>query len=323
MSANDTPDATIIDFGSHIHPTNPEEFEGFREFIETSDGRAIHSDMDVLVERYEQSGIDGAVLSTPFFMGNGDLERVRHGNDVLKETVEGHDDYYMLGAIPTAAGGEAAAEEFERCLDEGFHGGALETKTDGIELHHEEVEPIFEVADRTGAPILVHPKLMESLHPEVLDDTWRLNAIFGREVALAESICKVIHEGVLERYPNLHLVYHHNGGNIASMLGRIHLQLREGYWPGLEAVLPYDAFRRQLEERIYLDSAGYYGYHSPFQATLEEFPSSQLLFATDFPYETRVPEEFQKIVTSIRDISSGPDSRRILGGNALDLLVNR
>jgi predicted TIM-barrel fold metal-dependent hydrolase len=56
--------------------------------------------------------------------------------------------------------------------------------------------------------------------------------------------------------------------------------------------------------------------------TLEEFPASQLLFATDFPYETRVPKVFQKIVRSIEDVSSGPDSRRILGGNALELLVN-
>lgn len=314
--------APIIDFGAHLHPTNPEEFEGFREFIESTDGSAIHSDMDVLVDRYERSGVDGAVLSTPFFMGHGDLERVKHGNDVLKETVEGHDDYYMLAAIPTAAGGAAAAEEFERCLDDGFHGGALETKTDGIELHHGEVEPIFEVADRTGAPILVHPKLMESLHPEVLDDTWRLNAIFGREVALAESLSKVVHEGVLDRYPNLNLVYHHNAGNIASMMGRIHLQLEEGRWPGMEAVLPFEEFKRQVEERIYLDTAGYFGAHAPFRTTLEEFPASQVLFGSDFPYETRVPEVFEKIITTIEDISSGPDARRILGGNALDILVN-
>ncbi|MFA1609760.1 amidohydrolase family protein [Halobellus rubicundus] len=315
-------DRLVIDFGAHLHPTDPEEFQAFREFIEESDGSAIHSEMNALAARYEESGIDGAVLSSPFFMGNGDLDRVETGNDELLKTVNGWDNYYALAGIPTAAGGEEAAAEFERCLNAGFNGGALETKTDGIELHDPEVEPILEVADQTGAPILVHPKLNESLHPDALDDTWRLNAIFGREVALAESICKVVHTGVLDRYPNLNLVYHHTAGNIASMMGRIALQLDEGRWPGMEDVVGFDEFKSQVEERIYLDSSGYYGRSSPFRTTLEEFPSSQLLFGSDFPYETRVPEVFDKIVSSIDEVSSDADTRRILSDNALDLLVN-
>lgn len=323
MSADPTvSESTVIDFGAHLAPDEPAELEFFQDFIEEQDGAAIHSSMDALIERYDEAGVDGAVLSTPFYMGSGHLPRTRSGNDALQEVVAPHEDYYTLAAIPTAAGGEEAAAELERCLDAGFNGGAIETKSDGIELHHPEVEPIFEVADQRGAPLLVHPKLNESLHPDALDDTWRLNAIFGREVALAESISKVVHEGVLDRYEHLDLVYHHNGGNIASMMPRIHLQLDAGRWPGMEAVKPFEAFERQVEERIYLDSSGYFGEPGPFGKTLEEFPSTRLLFATDFPYETRRPAVFGKIVDAIESVASHQDAERILGANALDLLVN-
>ena len=320
-------DAPIIDFGAHLHPDDPEEFRGFKQFIEDADGSAIHSDMDAVAARYEEAGVDGAVLSTSMYMGHADLDRVRSGNDVLLDVVDGHEHFYALGAIPTAAGGEAAAAEFERCLDAGFNGGALETKSGGIELHHEEVEPIFEVADRTGAPILVHPKLFDSLHPDALDDTWMLNAVFGRDVALSGSLCKVIHTGVLDRYPNLNLVYHHTGGNVASALGRM-LNQFEKFPPDVwsdapaDSIKSFEEFTHQLESRIYVDTSGYSGYTNVLRSALGAFPTSQLLLGTDFPFETRATEDFRWFVTSVEEETSGADARRILGENALDLLVN-
>lgn len=225
-----------------------------------------------------------------------------------------------LASIPTAAGGVAAAAEFERALDMGFHGGALETTSQGSGLLDEELEPVFEVADRAGAPILVHPKLHRSLGENVLDDRWRLNAIFGREVALAETICKLIHDGVYDRYPNLVLVFHHTGGNFASMLSRVKLQLDEGRWPGMEGLKSFEEFEAQFADRVYLDSSGYFGEREPVRRTLETIPASNFLFASDFPYETRATETFEKFVDSFEDVSSPPDATTILGKNALDIL---
>lgn len=319
-------DGKVIDFAAHFHPDDPPENEYAHKFVRQDLGY-VYRDIDQYVACYEEAGIDGAVLSQPYYMGYPDLDRTRAANDAMAEAIDGLEDYYMLAAIPTAAGGEAAAEEFERCLDNGFHGGALETKTEGIELHHETVEPILEVADRTGAPILVHPKLLESLHPEALDDTWMLNAVFGREVALMESICKVIHTGVLDRYPDLNLVYHHTAGNIASMLGRYHNQMvkfppEEWAEAGADQLKSFPEFKAQLEERIYLDSSGYYGYNNVFRNAVAAFPTSQLLFGTDFPFETRLAPEFDKIVTAIEEETSVTDAERVLSKNALDLLVN-
>lgn len=323
----DRSDAKIIDFAAHCHPDDPPENEFVHGFVERDLGAPVWRDMDAIVTTYAEAGLDGAVLSQPYYLGHADLDRVEAANDSLLAAVEGYENLFTLASIPTAAGGAVAAAEFERCLESGFNGGALETKTDGVELHHEAVEPILEVGDQTGAPILVHPKLFDSLHPDALDDTWMLNAVFGRDVALAGSICKVVHTGVLDRYPNLNLVFHHTGGNIASSLGRLHSQL-EKFPPDVWSEAPdgtiksYDAFKRQLEERIFVDTSGYYGYDTVLRSALSAFPTSQLLLGTDFPFETRFPDEFDQFVSSVEGEASEADADRILGENALDLLVN-
>jgi len=320
-------DGVTIDFGAHCHPDDPDENAFAHSFVQHDLDEPVFRDVDALVDQYERVGIDGAVLSQPYYLGHPDLDRTSAANDAMAAAIEGHPNFYGLASIPTAAGGEDAAGEFERCLETGFNGGALETKSAGIELHDPAVEPILEVADRTGAPILVHPKLNESLDPDVLDDTWMLNAIFGREVALIESVCKVVHTGVLDRYPNLNLVYHHNAGNLASTLGRFRSQFDKfppDRWSGVEStrIKSFRDFKAQIEDRIYLDTSGYDGYNQVLRAALSEFPVSQLLFATDFPFETRSAEDFSRMYSVIEEETSREDASRILGANALQLLVN-
>jgi predicted TIM-barrel fold metal-dependent hydrolase len=310
-----------VDFGGHLYPESvyPDPIRGSP--LDELLGPRI-SDPEYVAELYHDAGIDEVVLSQPYYMGSGDVESVETANDALLDVVEEYEQFYGLAAVPVAAGGEVAAAEFERTLEQGYHGGAVETKTDGVELTHEALEPVFEVAERYDAPLLIHPKLDQSLHPEALDDTYLLNAIFGREAALTESLSKVIHEGVLDSYTDLNLVFHHFGGNIASMLGRVHLQLDEGRWPGQGSVVSYDSFKRYLENRIYLDTSGFFRYEQPLRATFEELPTSQVVFGTDYPFEPRNEAELTELVGTVERTASRTDAERVLSGNALDLLVD-
>lgn len=307
-----------IDFGAHLYPagTLPEPL------AEGPLGALLGpllTDPERLLSAYEGTGIDRMVLSQPFYMGHGDVDTVAAANNALLAVIDEYPAFEGLAAIPVSAGGEPAAEEFERTLEAGFVGGALETRTDGIELTDEVLEPVFDVAERGGAPVLVHPTLDDSLHPAVLSDEWRLNAIFGREAALSESLSKVIHEGVLDRHPELTLVYHHLGGNIAAMLGRVNLQLAEGRWPGQERVKPWSAFVQQLRDRVYLDTSGFFGYESPLQAALAEVPAERILFGTDYPFEPRDGGELSRLVDTV-DRVAGADAPAIRSGNAERLL---
>lgn len=309
--------ASVIDFGGHVQPLEvaPEFAQQLNTFVGSH-----HTDVPELAQWYEDTGVDAAALSQPFFMGHADAEWTAQANDVLLEEINDYDQFYGLAAIPTAAGGEAAASEFERALANGYHGGAIETKSNGIELVDQAVEPIFEVANEANVPLLVHPTLDDSVHPEALDEKYLLNAIFGREVALCESISKVIHSDILNRYPDLTLVYHHFGGNIASMLGRIHVQLDPGRWPGQEHVVDFDTFVDTLTDRVFIDTSGFFGYESPLRTALDVFPASQILFGTDTPYEPRAPDEVDQMIATVEDIASGHERDRILGENAQNLL---
>lgn len=312
----------IVDFTAHFLA----DIDGapIHECIERTAGAPIHGDPDEARAVQRAAGVDRMVLSQPPHIGSADAAAVRRGNDALLDIIEDDETFHGLAALPVGAGGETAAREFERCLDAGYNGGAIETRSEGIEVIDEAIEPVLEVADETGAPLLVHPKLFESVAPGVYerDEPLALNATFGREVALCESVWKVIHRGVLDRYPDLTLVYHHYGGNIAGMLGRIEGRLRRDFWPGIEETKPYPEFRRQFEERVYVDTGGYTDHRGILGSTLSELPASNVLFGSDFPYEARTPEQIEAILAAIEDVTSGTDARRIRGQNALDLLVN-
>ncbi len=308
-----------IDFGAHLYPagTLPDALANGQ--IGDHIGPVL-TDADRLLANYAETDIDRVILSQPYYMGHGDAEAVRTANDRLLEVVSDHALLDALAAIPVSAGGETAKAELMRCLDAGFVGGALETRTDGIELTAERLEPVFAVAERYDVPLLVHPELHDSLHPDVLSDEWRLNAIFGREAALSESICKVIHDGVLDRHPELTLVYHHFGGNIAAMLGRLNLQLDPGRWPGQERVKEWEPFVDQLRNRIYLDTSGFFGYEAPLQAALAEFPVENLLFGTDYPFEPRDGAELARLEESVQPVA-GDDAPAIRHENAAQLVA--
>lgn len=327
MPRFDRSDLRVVDFSSHLHPSDPENKD--HEYIDVELGEPVYRDPDAHWDANQAAGIDGAVLSQPVFMGHSDLQATRAANDAMLKVVADRPQYHALAAIPTGAGVEEAAAEFERCLSAGFNGGGLETLSpDGIEVHHDEMEPVLEIADQTDAPILVHPKLHSSLHSDVLDDSWLLNASLGRDVGLAASLIKVVHTGVFDRYPNLKLVFHHTGGNLASSLGRVHNQL-EKFPPEIwfdgnppEPVKDWPAFKSQLENRVYIDTAGYYGYQNVLESALSVFPSSQIVFGTDFPFETRTTEDFTAMLEAIEEAVPRADAERIFSTNVTDILVN-
>ena len=140
-----------------------------------------HRDSEVAADWLQSAGIDAAALSQLAFMGHDDEAETAAANDALLESTDPFDQFYTLVALPVGAGGETALAEFERCVENGYNGGVLETRTGGIEVNDAELDPVLEYANDMGAPIFVHPKVNDSLHPDALDESYHLNAIFGRE----------------------------------------------------------------------------------------------------------------------------------------------
>lgn len=316
MSANDR---AVIDFGGHLNPSA--EGGGSFSHIEAREG-PIHRDVEAAWERFQAGGLTGSVLSMSRYIGNDDLEDSRAANDEFLELLDPYDELYALAALPNGVGGQAAAEELERCLENGYNGGAVQTTANGHDITDEEFEPVWEVADDTGAPILLHPLVHDSLGPDVLDNYYEINSIYGREVAIARAVTTMIHDGVFDRYPDLTLVAHHSAGNIAAMTGRIRGILKDSRrGPDDPDIKSDDEFLEQLGNRLYLDSSGYEGDPRVYRLALDVFSPEQILLGTDFPYETRTTEEFQNVIAGIEE-AAGDDADRILGQNPFDIMVN-
>ena len=323
MPSHDTTAFTIVDFAAHVHLYDAEAFT--HDLIDAELGEPVYKDLDAMRRRYREAGIDRAVLSQPQQLTPDGIEEARASNDALREAFIDADDRYGLAGVPIAVGGEAAAAELERCLEAGFHGAIVRTDVEGVELHHPAYEPVFAVAERAGAPILVHPKLDDAIDSPVLDDAWRLNAVLGRDAALCASLLKVVHTGVLDRFPGLDLVFHHFGGNVASAMGRFHNQFRKRppeRWESPEPTKPFAAFKVQLEERVHVDVTGYDGFRTNLRAALAEFPVDNLVFGTDFPFEIRTPADFERMIRPVVEELPRAAAERVLSGNALDLLAN-
>lgn len=306
-------DVTVVDFGAHFYPRSVDEADRAGSHQDDHTGHPRLHDPEAVVAEMRETGVDAMVLSNTNYLGHENAEQTATANDALIETVDAYDEFYGLAGIPSGAGGEAAAAEFERCLDLGFHGGGLDETH--VALTDEDADPVLEVADRTGAPVLVHI-------PELPNVEYRLNATYGREHALQESVATAIHDGVFDRYPDVTLVWHHLGGNIAAMLGRTHLQVDAGRWPDQERMKSYEEFKATLEERVYVDTSGFFGYTAPIRIALEEFPSTQVLFGSDYPWEPRDAGEYGRLVDAVSDSATRADAERILGRNALDLLLD-
>lgn len=270
-------------------------------------------DPKTVIKELKEAGIDAMAFTNNSYLSHDDVEETATSNDAVLESVQRYDEFYGIAALPIEAGGDEAAAEFERSIDMGLQGAGLNKQEVG--LTDSEMEPVLEVADRTGAPLFFHIQKLPSVE-------YRFNAIFGRERAQMESISKVIHEGIYDRYPNLKIVWHHLGGNLAAMLGRLHLHADPGRWPNQENMKSFTEFKADLEERVYVDTSGYFGYTAPIRIALEELPSTQILFGTDYPWEPRSSKELTVMVNAIKDSGNNRDVERILGQNALDLMVN-
>lgn len=313
----------ILDFAAHMYPEEvfPKPMAG-SEHVDLVGEKLWNP--DALVDFYTESGYDGAVLSQPFHMGSEDLEETARANDAMLEVIHDYEEFWGLASIPVRAGGSAAAEEFERCLANGFHGGGIQTPMGDVRISDDILDPVYDVAEAHDAPIMVHPKLENSLGEEVFHDDGRLflNSTFGRETALCDSVVTTIQDGVFDAHPDLKLSFHHLAGNIAAMLGRVHLYQVRGWWPDQDDLWGNDEFREVLESNVYMDTSGYLGYMPPLQAALEEFPTSQILLGTDCPFEARNVEDMTVFLRVIADLTSHSDRQQILGGNTLDILAN-
>ena len=267
----------VIDFEHHYIPAELGRRLGMdperKEVVRTGDA-SIHSqlfDLEAQIRDMDFAGIDIAVQSC--ILGwDTSLENCRLLNDCTAKLQRDYPKRFVgLAHAPVLEA--AGVREVERAVNQlGLKGVTISSQVNGLSLDAKEFMPFYDLIDQLGVPIFVHPALGPKGYDLMKD--YMLPVILTREFDLGVAVTRLIAGGVLDRYPELKLVFAHLGGGLAGYKERIS---RSSY--RFKLPKSFDDYF----DLLYFDMAGFEGSPIALRCGLEVIRPERLIFATDYP----------------------------------------
>lgn len=195
----------------------------------------IQSDFDDLnlrITEMDRHGVQRAVLSLTTVLGvealplADALPLCRAHNDAASAVCVAHPDRFSAFAAVPVADLAVGLAEFERAMDLPGIVGAL-LPGDGFlsAKRAERFRPFFEAANRRNAIFLVHyGKLADDAEPPRLDTSDNAHARVGTldmQARLSQNMLTFCMTDFLKPYPNVTVLSHNLGGNIAFEVDRM------------------------------------------------------------------------------------------------------
>lgn len=314
----------IIDFEHHYIPIDLGERMGMKtdSKVPVRQGdAAIHSqlfDLAAQIADMDRAGIDVAV-QTCILGWDTTLENCKLLNDCAARAQRDFPGRFVGLAHVPPLGGNAALAEFSRAVSElGLKGVTIASQANALSLDAKEFHPFFARAAELGAVVFVHPALGPKGYDLMKD--YMLPVILTREFDLGVAVTRLIAGGVLDRFPELKLVFAHFGGGLAGYKERIS---RSSY--RFKLPRSFDDYFNQL----YFDMAGFEGSPIALRCALEGIRPERMVFATDYPQnfnnsDPKQGKSIDGIAEYIEQIRRLPLDESIkdsmLGGNAAKLL---
>jgi predicted TIM-barrel fold metal-dependent hydrolase len=219
-------------------------------------------------------------------------EWARIGNDGLAELAAKYPDRFpgYAASLPMNAP-DAAVREAERALRNGANAIQVHTNVDGAPLDEPRFVPIFEVIEKSGKPILLHPirsREMADYRTESVSK-YEINSVIGWPFETGAALARLVFSGVMDRYPDLKIITHHLGGIIPYFEGRV-----AHSWDQLGARTSdadYGAILKRLKKRPFDYFKDFYGdtalagARAPTICGISFFTPDHVLFASDCPFD--------------------------------------
>jgi aminocarboxymuconate-semialdehyde decarboxylase len=314
----------VVDFEHHYIPAELGRRFGLdptkKEAVKTRNA-TVHAqlfDLGAQIQDMDRVGIDVAVQSC--ILGwDTTLENCQLINECSARAQKDYPGRFVgLAHVPPLEG-TAALEELERAIVErGLKGVTIPSQVNGLSLDAGEFTPFYDLANKLGVPIFVHPALAPKGYSLLQD--YQLPVILTREFDLAVAVTRLIAGGIVERYPELHFVFAHFGGGLAGYKERI---ARSSYRFKLPRLF------EEYFERLYFDMAGFEGSPIALRCALEGIRPDRMVFATDYPqnFNNNDPKQGKSIdgvreyIDEIRNLRLDPKVKNdMLGGTAARLL---
>ena len=219
-------------------------------------------------------------------------EWARLGNDGLAELVAKYPDRFVgyAASLPMNAP-EAAAKEAERVLSNGANAIQLHTNVDGAPIDQDRFLPIYEIIEKSGRPILLHPIRTREMADYRSETTskYEICSVIGWPFETGAALARLVFSGIMDRYPNLKVITHHLGGIIPYFEGRV-----AHSWDQLGARTSdedYASLLKRLKKRPFDYFKDFYGdtalagARAPTICGISFFTPDHVLFASDCPFD--------------------------------------
>ncbi len=171
----------------------------------------------------DEMGIDIQVVSmnlpTPAYWARADLGRAiaRACSDGVAAFVRQMPERFVgLGAVPLQDIAASIAElDYIQSL--GLRGVQIPSTVRNHDLGEARFEPFWAHAAKIGMPVIIHPRGFT--HDTRLHEFFLWNTV-GQPLEEALAMASIIHNGVLDRHPDLKIVMSHGGGYLPYYSGR-------------------------------------------------------------------------------------------------------
>jgi uncharacterized protein len=279
-------------------------------------------------ENYTQVLSHGLPPVERLFPADKSPEMARIANDGLAEIVAKNPKHFVgYSALLPMNAPEAAAKEAERVLKDGANAIQLATNANGAPIDEKHFWPIYEIIEKSGRPILLHPSRTRQMpdYPTETYSKYEICSVLGWPYETGVTLSRFVFSGIMDRYPDLKIISHHLGGVIPYLEGRVahsfdQLGARttdEDYGALLKSLKkrPYDYFKN-----FYGDTA-VEGARSATICGIDFFTPDHTLFASDCPFDKeKGPGYIRDTIKVLQSIGlSEADKEKICHRNAQQL----
>ena len=230
-------------------------------------------------------------------------------NEQMAKQVQARPDrFHAIATLPMQAP-KLAADELDHAMRVlGLAGAQIGSNIAGRNLDDPELEPVWEVAAKLGAFILIHPINVAGIDRL---SSYYLNNLVGNPLDTTIAAACLVFGGVLERYPSLKICLAHGGGFVPYQAGRFVHGWHVRTEPKRKLAKPptaslnrfcFDTIVHSKEALAFLvGSAG----------------ADRVLLGSDYPFDMGMPDG----VLQVRALAiPEADQAAILGGRAQALL---
>src|SRR5258708_13108966 len=105
---------------------------------------------------------------------------------------------------------EAAAKEAERTLRNGANAIQLHTNVDGAPIDQDAFLPIYEIIERSGKPILLHPIRTREMadYRNETKSKYEICSVIAWPFETRAALPRLAFSPTMTPHPNLHLILH-------------------------------------------------------------------------------------------------------------------